>query len=45
MLRVNIDVDEKDAAAAEKKFSLQPLANGQHDRTTRDDDDASESET
>lgn len=38
MLRVDVDVDEKDAAAAEKKFLLQPLANGKHDDATRDDD-------
>lgn len=45
MLRVDVDIDEEDAAAAEKKFLLQPLANGKHDDDPTRDDDASESET
>lgn len=46
MLRVNVDVDEEDAAAAaEKKFLLQPLANGKHDDDATRDDDATEGET
>lgn len=44
MLRVDVDVDEEDAAAAEKKFLL-PLASGKHDDRATRDDDATESET
>lgn len=45
MSRVDVDVDEEDAAAAEK-LSLPPLENGRgkRDDATRDDD-ATEGET